>query len=131
MTVGEFKKMLEDANATPNPISDTARLTIRYRGGMAGSTVNVKAASRGFDWTNGQLVLTPELELCIDEWYSTLKKGAGASASHIGGLLKAAEKVIEESNAPGVDCSRKALDGAIADLEQSLTRLARFQKQGF
>ncbi len=37
MTVGEFKKMLEDANATPNPISDTARLTIRYRGGMAGS----------------------------------------------------------------------------------------------
>ena len=130
MNVGELKKILEAASATPNPISDTARLTIRYRGGMAGSTVNIKAASRGFDWTNGQLVLTPELELCIDEWYRTLKKGAGASASHIGAVLKAAEAVVEEAENPNAE-DRALLLQAATSLKIALERLARFQVQGF
>ncbi len=130
MNVGEFKKMLEAYDATPNPISDSARLTIRYRGGMAGSTVNVKAITPGFDWTNNQLVFTPELELCIDEWYRNLKKGASASASHIGAVLTAAEKVVEEAENPDAE-NRDSLLRSTYDLKIALKRLATFQVQGF
>ena len=126
MNVGELKVLLELRN-----VPDEHELVVRFKGGIGSSTIVVESGYPGFDWTAKQLVLIPKTDLVIDGWYRTLKKGADVDASHVGRLIEQAEKVIEESNAPGVDCSRKALDGAIADLELSLTRFARFQKQGF
>ncbi len=121
MNVGEFKQLLEDRN-----VPDDHRLTIQFRGGLAGSTVDTKSAYLGFDWTSRQLVISPETELVIDEWYRILKKGAGHDASHIGRVLKVAEKVVEEGS-----MSPERRDEAIENLRVALERLASFQKQGF
>lgn len=127
MNVGEFKKLLEDQK-----IPDDARLTIRFRGGMGSSTVVIESAHRGFDWTNGQLVLDPELELVIAEWYYTLKKGSGHDASHVSRLIEAAQKIVDGVDDPTSSTAAEMIDyEAIDKLKISLDRLARFQKQGF
>ncbi len=123
MNVGEFKQLLEDRK-----IPDDTRLTIQFRGGLAGSTVPAKSAYPGFDWTAKQLVITPETDLVIDEWYRLLKKGSGHDASHVGALVKSVEAILDQHD-DGDHAS--ALNGLIVDLQKSIDRLARFQKQGF
>lgn len=123
MNVGEFKQLLEDRK-----IPDDLRLTIQFRGGIGGSTVPTKSAYAGFDWTRGQLVISPEIDLVIDEWYRTLKKGSGRDASHVGALMKAVEAVLGgHDEVAGCE----DFDKLIADLQKSIDRLTRFQKQGF
>ena len=41
------------------------RVTIRYSGSVGGSTVDIAGVGIGFDWTKGQIVLTPETQLSI------------------------------------------------------------------
>lgn len=124
MNIGEFKKLLEDRK-TP----DDTNLTIQFRGGMGASTVGVESAYPGVDWTAKQLVISPETDLVIDEWYRTLKKGSGHDASHVGALIEAAE-ALTECYDKTVDW-HKNYDKLIADLQKSIDQLARFQKQGF
>ncbi len=127
MTVGELKQLLEDQE-----IPDDHRLTIRFIGGMGSSTVDIESAYRGFDWTNNQLVLNPELAMVIEEWYRTLKKGSGHDASHVGMLMKSVEAVLKQHDTDdGFIEDALTLNGLLADLQKSLDRLARFQKQGF
>ncbi len=124
MNVGEFKKLLEDQG-----IPDDARLTVRFRGGMGSSTVPIESAHRGFDWTNGQLVLSPETELVIAEWYTLLKKGADSDATHVGYVLQEAEAVAEAHDEHPYDDAK--VNAGIAKLGNALARLDKFQKQGF
>ena len=125
MTVGEFKLLLEDQE-----IPDDHRLTVRFIGGMGSSTVDIESAYRGFDWTAKQLVLNPSLAVVIEEWYRTLKKGSGHDASHIGAVLKAAEKIVENADFDGEHLTHTAAN-RVEELRKSLDRLARFQVQGF
>lgn len=124
MNVGEFKQLLEDRK-----IPDDTRLTIQFRGGLAGSTVPAKSAYPGFDWTAKQLVITPETDLVIDEWYRLLKKGADADATHLGHVLKEAEAVVEQNEHLPFDPAK--IYAAIDQLGTALARLNKFQKQGF
>lgn len=121
MNVDELKQAL----GGPIPIPDDHRVTIRFHGGMGGSTVAVKSVSQGFDWTNGQLVLTPETALTIDEWYRTLKKAVGAKGSHVGRIVKAAEELV------GYDPDNVDYHKKVEALRKALDRLKRFQEQGF
>ncbi len=130
MILDDLKKKLEAASATPNPLPDDLRMTIQYRGGIAGSTTCVKSVSQGFDWTNRQLIFTPEMDLCPHEWYRTLKKGAGAGASHVGGVVKAVEAVLENTIEVG-DGRVEVKGDLIEKLQKSLDHLERFRKQGF
>ena len=123
MNVGEFKQLLEDRK-----IPDDHRLTIQFRGGLAGSTVDTKSVYPGFDWTRNQLVISPETELCIDSWYRDIKKVADADATHVSHALKEAEKVVKSYELP-FDPAK--VYEAIEKLGTALERLASFQKQGF
>lgn len=124
MNVGEFKQLLEDRN-----VPDDHRLTIQFRGGLAGSTVDTKRAYLGFDWTSSQLVICPETELVIDSWYRDIKKIADADVTHIAHALKEAEKVVDASD--GYGDPGGPLDEAVGRLGTALERLKSFQKQGF
>lgn len=128
MNVGELKQALEGVL----PIPDDREVTIRFRGGMGSSTVAVKSVSPGFDWTNGQLVISPETDLVIDEWYRDLKKGAGAGASHLGAIVKEAQIIVDAVHDPTASTAAEMIDyDAIDRLKVALDRLARFQKRGF
>lgn len=66
MTAKELAKILEE--------DPEKEVTIRFRGGLAGSTIGVESCIRGFDWTSGQMVLQPEIPVVPLKAYENLKE---------------------------------------------------------